>query len=522
MRIGARPRPAGAWLAALVALATGCVPLPVHFTPAVSGQVVDARSQQPIQGAVVVVRFDARHGDLLPDRDLLGHGEAVTDAQGRFRIAAGARPGLSAWPMVRTEVRLVSVIEPGYRCAGPHGVDRRTHRVTVRLEPAKDEADRRDSCRPIAARPSETPAYLAAWRALYPRDAGAGRMVDGRPLERLLEARRVFGPGVNCRGPAVDLSLSPGGERVAIGVEQAGRRRIEVVELAGEPRTVAELPVRDAPGARSRRLAWASGGELLLSDPAGSLDLLASGSAPGGGGGSGPQVVWRGPVPPARQDASASGVDDLRPVQAADLNDEGDVRWQGRSFQVVRSLDPTTGLASESLHTHKSEGEDLVAPLPGEPCGPAGQYGRPHYRITADPEIGVDLRYVDGGCHAVAIHLASGKWRRIDGAQGAGVCADTRRVPLPQLRAAMHGYVRDLEEALRAAGGDPGSAWSLRIGPDGRTTLESRKYAGGAPLELVVAPFPLETPLRRIDVTAIGDAGPALPPAPASPALQPL
>jgi hypothetical protein len=136
--------------------------------------------------------------------------------------------------------------------------------------------------------------------------------------------------------------------------------------------------------------------------------------------------------------------------------------------------------------------------------------------------VGVDLRYVDGGCHALAIHLTNGKWKRLDNARSAGVCAKTRRVPLPQLRAAMRGYVRDLEETLVAAGGDPGSAYQLRIAPDGRTTLVTRDYMG-AQLKLLVAPFPLETPLTRIDVTGVGYANgePAVQP-PAAPALEPL
>ncbi|MCZ6784808.1 MAG: LpqB family beta-propeller domain-containing protein [Proteobacteria bacterium] len=511
----------GSCLALLALPSVACVPLPMHLLPPVAGQVLDEKTGKPLQDAVVVVRFDARHGELLPDRDLLRHREAVTDGSGRFRIARAATPGLTAWPMIRTEARVVGVMKPGYRCGAPERVGGRF--LTLRLTPSRDEAERRASCRPVAARPSEAPEYLAAWRALYPRDGRKGRMADERPLKRLLEARRIFGVGENCTGPVVDLALAPGGARLAIGIEQAGRRSIEVVALESDSRRVARLAApAEADGTRARRLAWASGGELILWEPGDALDRALAPSSLGAAG-SGSEVVWRGATPPAHRAPSNAG-ERILPVLASELNDEGDARWLGRSFQVVRSLDPLTGLASSELHTQTSAGEEFVIPLPGESCGPAGQYGRPHYRITADGEVGVDLRYVDGGCHALAIHLTNGKWKRLDDARAAGVCAQTRRVPLPQLRAAMRGYVRDLEETLAAAGGDPGSAYQLRIAPDGRTTLIARDYLG-ASLKLVVAPFPVETPLSRIDVTAVGYAGegPALePPAAPAPALEPL
>ena len=33
---------------------------------------VDAASGEPLAGALVVVRFDLRHGELLPDREIVG------------------------------------------------------------------------------------------------------------------------------------------------------------------------------------------------------------------------------------------------------------------------------------------------------------------------------------------------------------------------------------------------------------------------------------------------------------------
>jgi hypothetical protein len=425
---------------------------------------------------------------------------------------------VSAWPAVTTEARIVGVMAPGYRCAAPLRVD---GSVTLQLAAATDEADRRASCRPVAARPDETPRYLAAWRDLYPRDGQAGRMVDERPLTRLLEARRVFGPGENCTGPAVDLALAPDGGRVAVRIDAAGRSAIEVADLAGRARPPARVPIRpESDAGRPRRLAWASPDELVLWEPASAIDLGLAPSLIDAG--SPAEVVWRTTPPPARGEAGPPAAR-ITPIQPADLNDEEDVRWLGRSFEVVKSPDPVTGLASEILRTYTPRGEEFAIPLPGEACGPGGQYGRPHLRIAADGHTGIDLRHVEGGCRAVAIHLTSGEWRRLDSSRSAGTCAQTRRIPRSQLRSALPGYTSDLEAILEAANGDPETAYLLRIDARGRTTLETRDYLG-APLELVLPPFPIETPLRRIEVTGVANAGAGSEsrPAPVPANLEPL
>ena len=102
------PVPAAA-LAALFALAgftSGCLPLPVYTSPGISGRVVDAATGRPIAGAVVVIRYDARHSEILPDRDLLGHVEVSTDAQGGFRVPRFVTPGISILPLTQIEARL--------------------------------------------------------------------------------------------------------------------------------------------------------------------------------------------------------------------------------------------------------------------------------------------------------------------------------------------------------------------------------------------------------------------------------
>ena len=94
------------WLlcAGVAALAGGC--LPVQLTPAVQGRVLDDSTGAPVAHAVVVVRFDVRRDERLPERDLLGHREVQTDSEGRFRLSPELRPGLSAWPHGGSEARV--------------------------------------------------------------------------------------------------------------------------------------------------------------------------------------------------------------------------------------------------------------------------------------------------------------------------------------------------------------------------------------------------------------------------------
>ena len=94
---------AAATLGAGLLLLTSCVVLPVRIGPAVDGQVVDQASGKPVADALVVVRFDGRYDDVLPDRDLIGHQEARTDAQralpdGAPGAGRASRPGRSSRP----------------------------------------------------------------------------------------------------------------------------------------------------------------------------------------------------------------------------------------------------------------------------------------------------------------------------------------------------------------------------------------------------------------------------------------
>jgi hypothetical protein len=66
-------------------LLTGCG---IHYT--VKGQVVDAVTRQPVQGAVVAVNWVRDHFITMPglpvDRTEYGTSESVTDADGEFRV----------------------------------------------------------------------------------------------------------------------------------------------------------------------------------------------------------------------------------------------------------------------------------------------------------------------------------------------------------------------------------------------------------------------------------------------------
>ena len=198
-------------------LMVGCLPMPVQRGPEFSGRVVDAATRSPLAGAIVVVRYDTRHDDLLPDRDLLGHLEVVSGQDGRFEAGPLWRLGLAFWPLVRVEARVVSVLADGYRCAGPIAVPWEGE-LEIELSPSDDPADRRLSCRPVAAEPVVVPRYLTAWRALHPEADTLAERQRGRRIQEVLEARSELGFGANCQGPVDDLAVSPDGERIAFRV----------------------------------------------------------------------------------------------------------------------------------------------------------------------------------------------------------------------------------------------------------------------------------------------------------------
>ena len=200
---------------ALAVTQLACVVLPVRSAPGVTGQVLDEASGEPLAGAHVVVRFDGRYGDLLPDREQLGHAEARSDAEGRFRVGRFVRPGLSLWPLFHTEARVVAVLREGYRCPPPRTVPA-SGEVRLALTPALGPEEQQDSCRPVAAQSGQAEAYMAAWRSLYgePEPQRTARVNEQR-TQQLLQARAVLGFGANCEGPVLDLVLAPGGERAA-------------------------------------------------------------------------------------------------------------------------------------------------------------------------------------------------------------------------------------------------------------------------------------------------------------------
>jgi hypothetical protein len=82
--------------------------------------------------------------------------------------------------------------------------------------------------------------------------------------------------------------------------------------------------------------------------------------------------------------------------------------------------------------------------------------------------------------------------------------------------------MREVESALEAGGADPAAAFVLEIGEDNETHAQARDFAGER-RALRVPRFPLQTPLRRIDVSTVGLARPASPgAASASPEPEPL
>ena len=487
-----------ALVAASIFGVSGCV-LPVRVGPGLEGTVVDRGTGAGIEGAIVVVSYDGRYGDKLPDREHLGHAEAITGPDGSFRLPRYVRGGLSVWPMFQVETRVATVLHEGHRCAEPLHVEG-DDPVRLELAPALDVADQRDSCRPVASRRGEAEAYRTAWRGLFPSDAPARDREQERELTRTLEARAALGFGQNCTGPITDLALAPGGERAAFVAAGRGGPEVQLVDLAA-PGSGAPRAVGAAADAATRRLAWTSAGELVLWQPASAADRAISPSVFSEGSS---RVVWS--ASPALPAAIARGAAPLEPLDPADLSDEADTLWLGRSFGLERTLDPDTGLSRDRLRITRADGTAAGVELPGEACGGA-RFGRPQYRIAAPGRIGLDLRFVGGGCHAVAIDLETGAWRRLDRVDKAATCRDQRSVPPAHLGTALRGWTRDLHAALESAGADPGAAYALRI--DGRgQTLALAKTADGEPLSVPVPRFPIATPLRRIDVTNVSPAVP--------------
>jgi hypothetical protein len=511
---GARRLAIAALAVSLLGL-TSCVVLPVRIGPAVEGQVVDQASGKPLAGAIVVVRFDGRYDDVLPDRDLIGHQEAQTDASGRFVMDRIVRPGFSAWPLFKTEARVVGVMREGYRCAAPRAAPG-AGPVRIALTPALDALDRRESCRPVTAERGEVTAYMDAWRTLF-ADSGARPPDESeRQAERLLAARTVLGFGENCSGPVTDLAVAPDGARAAFRVVGQDGAEMQRIELANGARRAIDAAAGASQGAR---LAWVGASELVLVEPGGvpqqSLSTLAAART---------LRLWSAAddAPPAAPAPGLGRNPGPRPLDPEDLSDESDRFWRGRSFALARTLDPTSGLPADELRITREDGSRLALSLPGEACGQPGRFGRPHYRMAADGRSGLDLRFVDGGCHAVRIDLETGAWKKLDAASTPATCETARRIPAVNLSVALRGYMREVESALAEGGADPAAAFVLEIAEGGEATALTRDFAGGR-LSLRVPRFPLSTPLRRIDVSTVGLARPATPDASSSlPMPEPL
>jgi hypothetical protein len=503
----------------LLALGLCSCLLPVRTGPGLEGRVIDRETGEAVEGAVVVVRWDGRYGDELPDRETLGHAETATGPDGRFRLPRYTRGGLTVWPLFRVEARVERVIHPAYACPLPRAVGP-SGRVEIRLSRAELDGDRRETCRPVRARSGEATAYMTAWRELFPDPETPEQREERQRLDRLLEARATLGFGGNCEGPVTDLALAPDGAHAAFVTRDSRGSRAHVVDLgSGE---VQSSPVEDPV---RRRLAWTGAGELLLWQPAGRAERTVSASIFARGRS---QVVWRDETAlPAALDPGAGltpvGTSPHRPLDPADLRDEADTRWLGRTFELERRVDPESGLPRDQLRVTRPDGGRHTVALPGEACGGA-RFGRPHYRIDASASAGLDLRFVDGGCHVVRIDLDDGRWERLDAAHEAATCRSRRRVPPAQLAAALRGWTRDLRAALSDAGADPDAAHALEIGEDGRTRVLARDYAG-LPVTLEGPEFPIDTPLRRIDVTHVAHSAHASTPPSGPPpmeALEPL
>ncbi len=464
-------------------LLAACAPLPMRPAPVVSGRVVDAETGRPIENALVLVRHEGRYDRVLPDRRMLGEGETSTDAEGSFRLRPHLRPALTLWPWLVTETRVVAVAAPGYRCAPPRTAVS-GERLELELVPAFDAEDERGSC------PVEV---LAARKGV--EDPGA---------PDVLAARTTLGFGENCRGPVRDLQLAPDGRHAAF-LEARGSRLLARVVALTPDGADATVPF-DAPDSSGGQLAWTRSGQL---------GRIAADAAPGA-----PQldVLWRPTTssPPAAPEFAAPAETSAPAPDTADRNDEAALRWQDRHFELERR--PEADGVREWLRIVEPDGRERRLSLPGESCAPDASAGGPQQRIAADGRSAVDLRWIEAGCRAVAIDLEAGRWQRLDGSRGTGLCRESRRVPAFLLHGAARAWALQVERRLVDEGLDPRGSFTLELGPGGEARVVARDLEG-EPRSLAVPPLPIATPLRRIEVVAAGAASDA--PAPAK-RWQPL
>lgn len=477
----------GVGLAGVLALLlVGCVPLPLKVAGSIEGRVVDAVSGQPVEGALVVIRFDGVYDEVLPESVPLGHREAISDSWGRFHAGPVIAPGFMAWPWLRTRAQVATVLREGYRCAAERLLPAQGETLRIPLQRALDRNEQQESCRPVAAAASEIPQYTKAWKDLHPMVIpDPGPTLAEKEVDRALAARAALGFGPNCHGPVEDLALDPSGQWVAFSVRDG--KRVEIW-VSGSALADAQLVAlgSDSP---PRTLTWTGAGELALRDRLERLERVWT-----------PVAVSE--APPASQAPEDAGAP--LPFEPADHYDETATRWMGRAFVSLRELDPVTGLPRDLLRVTGPGDRSQTLALPGEACTQDGRFGRPHYRVSEDGRFGFDIRFVDGGCRAVAIELATGAWHRLDSTDVAASCERTRRIPASHLGTALRGYLQEIEASLTRAELDPASAFSLRIAASGDTRIETHD-ALGARRVLPAPRFPVTTPLRRIDVSVVGN-----------------
>jgi hypothetical protein len=469
----------------LCPLLIGCVPLPVQVAGPVEGSVLDASSGQPIEGALVVIRFEGIYDEVLPESELLAHREVRSGALGRFRTGPVVGPGFMPWPWLRTRARVVSVLRKGYRCAEGRLVPREGE-LRIALHRAANREEQRDSCRPAPAPPGEIPRYSKAWKNLQPLEIpDPGPTASEKEIDRALAVRAALGFGSNCRGPVEDLALDPSGRRVAFTVRT--RERIDV--WVSDSRATGATAVAHAGAPVARMLAWTASGELALRDGADGLEN-----------------IWTPldhPIAfPASQAPASEGP--VLAFEPADHFDEATTRWMGRAFVTLRELDAATGLPRDLLRVTGPGHTSRTLTLPGEACTRDGRFGQPHYRVSDDGRFGFDVRFLGGGCRAVSIELETGLWKRLDDSLATATCRKTRRIPASHLKTALRGYLQEIDAVLTRSGLDPASAFSLRIADSGETRIEILDPLGARRV-LPVSDFPIATPLRRIDVSVLGD-----------------
>lgn len=112
----------------------GCYSIPVRDWEAMEGVVLDAQTNEPIEGAIVIAHWEGT--DRYSTTQCFHSEIAITDENGRYLIPAWRNTGRSASAFIE-QIRFIKrAYKYGYD-QSPHGETEAANRRITRLEPSK-------------------------------------------------------------------------------------------------------------------------------------------------------------------------------------------------------------------------------------------------------------------------------------------------------------------------------------------------------------------------------------------------